>query len=214
MCQEPTELLWIGCLTELILILKIQIRYIDTKHQLSDILTASNFTRGEWDDLLHLFNISHFSSTCCAKGSSLISCPWKDGEEDARTEEAKSKFTAMNLSSHVPWRGSDWETCIAKQLKGTLEHPADQKTWEIPELKENNGHTIHTFLQIPCLAWKQSSRSSDKSTNERPRTQWRTWTWTRLFGAYFWIPLFKQWFMLVNAMRCIYDSWKIISGSL
>ena len=42
---------------------KIQIRYIDTKHQLADILTKGNFTRDEWDTLLHLFNISHFSST-------------------------------------------------------------------------------------------------------------------------------------------------------
>ena len=55
--------------------LKIQIRYIDTKHQLADILTKGNFTRDEWNNLLHLFNISHFSFTCCAKSSSLISCP-------------------------------------------------------------------------------------------------------------------------------------------
>ena len=54
---------------------KIQIRCIDTKHQLADILTKGNFTRDERDNLLHLFNISHFSSTCCAKNSRLISCP-------------------------------------------------------------------------------------------------------------------------------------------
>ena len=53
---------------------KIQIRYIDTKHQLADILTKGNVTRDEWNNLLHLFNISHLSSTCCAKNSSLISC--------------------------------------------------------------------------------------------------------------------------------------------
>ena len=50
---------------------KIRIRYIDTKHQLADILTKGNVTRGEWNNLLHLFNISHFSSTCCTKNSSL-----------------------------------------------------------------------------------------------------------------------------------------------
>ena len=53
---------------------KIQIRYIDTKHQLADMLTEGNFTRDEWNNLLHLFNISHFSSTCCTKNFSLISC--------------------------------------------------------------------------------------------------------------------------------------------
>ena len=36
---------------------KIQIRCIDTKRQLADILTKGNFTRDEWNNLLHLFNI-------------------------------------------------------------------------------------------------------------------------------------------------------------
>ena len=37
---------------------KNQIRYIDTKHQLADILTKGSFTRDEWNNLLHLFNVS------------------------------------------------------------------------------------------------------------------------------------------------------------
>ena len=45
---------------------KIQIKYIDTKNQLADILTKGNFTRDEWNHLLSLFNISHFSSTICS----------------------------------------------------------------------------------------------------------------------------------------------------
>ena len=44
---------------------KIQIKYIETKNQLADILTKGNFTRDEWNHLLSLFNISHFSSTVC-----------------------------------------------------------------------------------------------------------------------------------------------------
>ena len=46
---------------------KIQIKYIDTKNQLADILTKGNFTRDEWNHLLSLFNISHFSSTVCSE---------------------------------------------------------------------------------------------------------------------------------------------------
>ena len=42
---------------------KIQIKYIDTKNQLADILTKGNFTRDEWNHLFSLFNISHFNST-------------------------------------------------------------------------------------------------------------------------------------------------------
>ena len=46
---------------------KIQIKYIDTKNQLADMLTKGNFTRDEWNHLLCLFNISHFSSTVCSE---------------------------------------------------------------------------------------------------------------------------------------------------
>ena len=46
---------------------KIQIKYIDTKNQFADILTKVNFTRDEWNHLLTLFNISHFSSTVCSE---------------------------------------------------------------------------------------------------------------------------------------------------
>ena len=45
---------------------KIQIKYIDTKNQLADILIKGNFTRDEWNHLLCLFNISHFSFTVCS----------------------------------------------------------------------------------------------------------------------------------------------------
>ena len=76
---------------------KIQIWYIDTKHQLADILTKGNFTRDECHNLLHLFNIIHFSSTCCAQNFSLTGCKNKK-EEDKIV--AKSKPTAMNLTSN------------------------------------------------------------------------------------------------------------------
>ena len=36
----------------------IQIKYIDTKNQLADILTKGNFTRDEWNYLLSLFIFS------------------------------------------------------------------------------------------------------------------------------------------------------------
>ena len=74
---------------------EILLRYVDTKHQLADMLTKENFTRDEWNNLLHLLNISHFSSACCAKNFSLISCTtrWRRGCE--------SKPTAMSLVSCV-----------------------------------------------------------------------------------------------------------------
>ena len=45
--------------------LNIQIKYSDTKDQLAVLLTKGTFTRDEWNHILCLFNISHFSSTNC-----------------------------------------------------------------------------------------------------------------------------------------------------
>ena len=76
---------------------KIQIKYIDTKNQLADILTKGNFTRDEWNHLLSLFNISHFSSTVCSAAIA------KKLQQESREERvtAKSK-TMMNLSARMP----------------------------------------------------------------------------------------------------------------
>ena len=73
---------------------KIQIKYIDTKNQLADILTKGNFTRDEWNHLLCFFNISHFNSTNCLEAMS------KRTQEDVGEERvtAKSK-PMMNLAS-------------------------------------------------------------------------------------------------------------------
>ena len=68
--KNPQSCSFIGCLTESTWTLR-----FNTKHQIADILTKGNFTRDEWNNLLHLLNISHFSSTCFAKNSSSISCP-------------------------------------------------------------------------------------------------------------------------------------------
>ena len=78
---------------------KIQIKYIDTKNQLADILTKGNFTRDEWNHLLCLFNISHFSSTDCSEVTS------KRTQKDSGAERvtAKSKLM-MNLVSRCSAR--------------------------------------------------------------------------------------------------------------
>ena len=76
---------------------KIQIKYIDTKNQLADILTKGNFTRDEWDHLLTLFNISHFSSSACL--AAMAKRAQQDSGEGRVT--AKSRPT-MNLTAKTP----------------------------------------------------------------------------------------------------------------
>ena len=121
MYQGPTELLWIGCLIGL----KIQIRHIDTKHQLADTLTKGNFTRDERNNLLHLFHISHISSLCCAQNFSLTSCPKtmtmrvQEQKEEERIV-ANSKPMAMNLTSTVSTSSSSVNHPIASKSLGKL----------------------------------------------------------------------------------------------
>ena len=104
---------------------KIQIRYIDTRHQLADIFTKGNFTRDEWNNLLHLFNISPFGPTCCAKNCSLISCSktmakrMQEHKEEERIV-ARSKPTVMNLSSTVSASSSSGKDPIASKSPGIL----------------------------------------------------------------------------------------------
>ena len=70
---------------------KIQIKYINTKKQLSDILTRGNVTRDEWNHLLCLFNISPFSSTNCLDVMS------KRTQENAGEERVTAKSKPMMI---------------------------------------------------------------------------------------------------------------------
>ena len=76
---------------------KIQIKYIDTKNQLADILTKGSFTRDEWNHLLTLFNISHFSSTAC------IAAMAKRAQQDSGEGRVTAKSRPMmNLTARTP----------------------------------------------------------------------------------------------------------------
>ena len=76
---------------------KIQIKYIDTKNQLADILTKGNFTRDEWNHLLNLFNISHFSSTACTAAMA------KRAQQGSGEERVTAKSRPMmKLTARMP----------------------------------------------------------------------------------------------------------------
>ena len=76
---------------------KIQIKYIDTKNQLADILTNGNFTRDEWNHLLRLFNVSHFSCTVCSDTMA------KRSQHDSGEERVTAKSRpVMNLIARAP----------------------------------------------------------------------------------------------------------------
>ena len=76
---------------------KIQINYNDTKNQLADILTKGNFTRDEWNHLLTLFTISHFSSTAWTAAMA------KRSQQESGKERVTAKSRPMmNLTARTP----------------------------------------------------------------------------------------------------------------
>ena len=87
-------------------------------------MTKGNFTCDERNNLVHLFNMSHFSSTCCTQNSSLISCTKTMAKRMQEQKEeiivAKSEPMATNLSSHVPASSSNAKIPIASESPGIL----------------------------------------------------------------------------------------------
>ena len=76
---------------------KIQIKYIDTKNKLADILIKGNFTRDEWNHLLILFNVSHYSSTICSAAMA------KRIQQESGEERVTAKSRPMmNLTARMP----------------------------------------------------------------------------------------------------------------
>ena len=166
---------------------KIQIKYIDTKNQLADILTKGNFTRDEWNHLLNLLNISHFSSTAC---TAAVAKRAQQGSGEERVT-AKSR-PMMNLIARTPsvmssstssspvrtWHGcQDPEKSVAvDDRSGKLDRlsPAGYskedygRSWSSQEWKsgaaahDRSGETWENFLGCDATcspsSWRTSSR--------------------------------------------------------
>ena len=97
MFPEPTELLLIGCSIESIWIPKSESNTSTPKNQLADILTKGNITRDEWNHLLSLLNISHFSSTDCSAAMA------KRIQQESGEERVTAKSRPMmNLIARMP----------------------------------------------------------------------------------------------------------------
>ena len=106
----------------------VQIKYVDTKHQLADILTKGNFTRDEWNSLLHLFNISHFGLLCCSQNFSLTSstktmAKRMQGQAGSWQSQSRRRWTWLSLSRQV------LRLCriqLRRKARGYSKHPVEQ----------------------------------------------------------------------------------------
>ena len=96
---------------------KIQIKYIAPSNQLADMLTKGNFTRDEWNHLLCLFNISHFSSAECSEVMS------KRTQKESAEERVTAKSRPMmNLIARSSERSPAALSSTASERPGKTRH--------------------------------------------------------------------------------------------
>ena len=157
MFPEPTELLLIGYLIRINLDPKIQIKYIDTQNQLANILTNRNFTRDEWNRLLCLFNINHFSSTNCLEVMSTRT------QEDAGEERVTAKsLPKMNLVSRYGARdpnvfASTASECLVK-TKSESQEPLSSWNGQQPR----TGRHVMDACSSNCSEWDTDEKWSSQ----------------------------------------------------
>ena len=158
MFPEPTELLLIGWLFERTnLDSKIQIKYIDTKNQFADILIKGNFKPDEWNHLLCLFNISHFSSINECEAMT------KRTQEDAGEERvaAKSK-PMMNLASRYRERDPNVLASTASERSGKTRHESQLLVSSWTEQQPRTGRLVKDACSSSYSEWNTDEKWSSQ----------------------------------------------------
>ena len=140
---------------------QIQIKYIDTKKQLADILTKGNFTRDEWNHLLCFFNVSHFSSAECSQVMSKRTHQ-ESGEERVT---AKSK-PMMNLVSRYSERNPDVFASTASEGPG--------KTRYESQIPLSSWTEQHVRTERPVEDAYSSSNSEWNADEKWSSQEWKT----------------------------------------
>ena len=150
---------------------KIQIKYIDTKNQLADILTKGNFTRDEWNHLLNLFNISHFSSTVC------IAAMAKRAQQESGEERVTAKSRLMmNLTARMPSVVSSSTSSNPGRTSYGYQDPGksvagDDRSGK-PEKPSPTGYSKEHYGQPwSSQEWKSGAAAHDRS-GKPEKTSW------------------------------------------
>ena len=170
MFPEPTELLLIGYSIESIWIPKTKIKYIDTNNQLADTLTKGIVTRDEWNHLLWLFNISHFSFFNCSEVMS------KRTKEDSGEERvtAKSK-PMMNLVSRCSERTPDVLASTASESLGKTKHESQLPLRSWNEQHQRTGELVLHTYSSNYSEWNADKNWSSQEWKSDELMEVRTW---------------------------------------
>ena len=153
--------------------LEIQIKYIDTKNQLADILTKGNFTCDEWNHLLTLFTISHFSSTACTAAMA----------KRAQQESGEGRVTAksrpmMNLTARTPSFVSSSASSNPGRTSCGYQDPgksvsSDDRTGKLVETSRSDYSQEDYGRSWSSQEWKSGAAKHDRS-GKREEISWDT----------------------------------------
>ena len=153
MFPEPTEVLLIGCLTGLIWTPKIQIKYIDTKNQLADMLTKGKFHTWRMESSCCVCSILAISVLQCAlhtmaKRSSTRS-RWRTSHSKIATNDescCKGSFNSLMFGVRKPGKKS-----YGSQSPWSAKAGKDDRT-EQPVVNRDPSHEVSAPSQTIC--WK------------------------------------------------------------
>ena len=129
---------------------KIQIKYVDTKNLIADMVTKGSFTRDEWDHLLRLLKIMNLSMFSCSHSSLSLSNS-KQSAMSKRAQESTSKEGSalakpMNLVSR-------------NLLSAEKDPPQDSGNSNSPGLQE---------MDQSCVS--SSGKKPTRNINQNPTT--------------------------------------------
>ena len=111
-----------------------QIKYVDTKNQLADILTKGSFSGNEWNHLLRLFNIMSLSMFSYSQFSNILSD--LSGKQSATTMRGQEATPLLNVRTNELGHLADAPNC-ASVLQPALrvEHKAAADAPEVDTSK-------------------------------------------------------------------------------
>ena len=141
-----------------------QIKYVDTKRQLADILTKGNFTRDEWNNLLHLFNISHFSSLCCAQNFSLTSCT-KTRAKRMQEQEGNNRWQSQSRRRRTDWSSTGKPDANDRNLDAA----SSSQGWQ----KDAFLDLCTGKLVAPGCPWNPGTRAIQRKDHLHVNAQWK-----------------------------------------
>ena len=142
---------------------KIQIKYVDIKNQLADLLTKGNFTRDEWNHFLRLFNILSAISNQLTNKSKIMSKRHQEGKPGEGERVVAVSNTGLGASNSQGTLGmqsyssnrSGTEKPVAKGVESVNENTAlSSQVWHQNE---------NTRSGIGKPAAKTSKRLSETS---------------------------------------------------